>query len=83
MNDLERVQASVKNERLVIKAEMKKRKSKLTVYIPIGNIASLIINGDTEVYSSGTIKTIDLEILLNGTSLGSVKYLGGLKVLKK
>ena len=80
MDDLERVQTSVKNERLSINADMKRRKSKLTVYIPIATIASLVINGDTEVYSSGTIKTNDLEILLNGTSLVSVKYLGRLKV---
>ena len=80
MDDLERVQTSVKNDQLRINAEMKRRKSKLTVYIPIASIASLIINGDTEVYSAGTIKTHDLEILLNGTSLVSVKYLGGLKV---
>lgn len=81
MADLDRVQTSVKNKQLRINAEMKRRKSKLTVYIPIATIASLIIDGDTEVYSSGTIKTHDLEILLNGTSLVSVKYLGGLKVI--
>lgn len=81
MDDLDRVQTSVKNERLIINAEMKRRKSKPTVYIPIVTVASLIINGDTEVYSSGTIKTNDLEIHLDGTSLVSVKYLGRLKVL--
>jgi len=80
MNDLDCVQTSVKNEQLIINAEKKRRKSKFTIYIPIANIASLIINGDTEVFSSGTIKTNDLEILLKGTSLVSVKYLGRLKV---
>jgi hypothetical protein len=81
MADLDRVQTSVKNERLIVNADMKRRKSKVTLSIPVATVASLIINGDIEVYSSGTIKTNDLEILLNGTSLVSVKYLGGLKVL--
>ena len=81
MDDLDRVQTSVKNERLVINADMKRRKSKLTLSIPVSTVTSLIIDGDTEVYSSGTIKTNDLEIVLDGTSLVSVKYLGRLKVL--
>ena len=80
MDDLDRVQTSVKNERLVINADMKRRKSKLTLSIPVATVTSLIIDGDTEVYSSGTIKTNDLEIVLDGTSLVSVKYLGRLKV---
>lgn len=81
LNDLDRVQATVKNENLVINAEKRKRRSKLTVYMSIAGLTSLIINGDSEIFSAGTIQARDLEILLDGTSLVSVKYLGTLKIL--
>ena len=47
----------------------------------IEGLTSLIINGDSEIFSAGTIQSRDLEILLDGTSLVSVKYLGTLKIL--
>ena len=39
-----------------------------------------MVNGDAEIYSSGTIKTGNLEIILNGSSLVALKYTGKVKV---
>lgn len=81
MHDMDIVQTTVKNKRLVINAEKKKGKSKLMVYIPVAGVSSLIIYGDAEIFSSNTILSRNLEITLNGNSLVSVKYLGSIKVL--
>jgi hypothetical protein len=41
----------------------------------------LIASGKTEILSSGTIKTRDLEIFLNGSSYVSVRYDGKLNIV--
>jgi Putative auto-transporter adhesin, head GIN domain len=78
--DLSKVNASVKDEKLVIDAEKKRGYSKLIVYVPASNASSLVINGDTNVYSSGAIKIDDLAITLNGVSSVSLRYQGKVKV---
>jgi hypothetical protein len=40
-----------------------------------------VTNGETEILSLGTIKSKDLEIILNGHSRISVNYTGKLKIL--
>ena len=81
LTDLDHVQTTLKDENLVVNAENRKRRSKLTVYMSITGLTSLIINGDSEIFSAGTIQARDLEIFLDGTSLVSVKYMGAVKVL--
>jgi hypothetical protein len=78
--DVQVSKAFIKNGRLVIDANRKKTLNKLTVYLPASNIRSLVTSGKTEIFSSGTIKAQDLEILLNGSSLVSINYDGHLKI---
>lgn len=78
--NLDRVKVNVRNGTLTVNAQRKTR-SKLDVHVSIAGIASLIVDGDTEIFSSGTIMTKDLHIVLNGTSMVSVKYHGGLNVI--
>jgi putative autotransporter adhesin-like protein len=79
--EVEAAKAIIKNRKLIIHAHRKRSRNKFTVYLPVSTISSLITSGKTEVLSSGTIKTPNLEILLNGSSFVSVRYDGKLNVV--
>jgi hypothetical protein len=79
--DLSKVNASVKDQKLVINAENRRGYSRLIVYVPATNASELVINGDTDVLTSGAIKINDLAITLNGVSSVSLKYEGKVKVM--
>jgi hypothetical protein len=79
--DVQHAKATIKNGKLMIDANRASSFTRFTVYVPVSNVNSLITSGQTEIFSSGTIRTQDLEILLNGSSSVSVKYDGKLKVI--
>ncbi|HEX5654765.1 MAG TPA: DUF2807 domain-containing protein [Chitinophagaceae bacterium] len=78
--DLDCLKTSVNNQELIVDAEKKKSFTPLTLYLPVAGITSLVINGDAEIYSLGTIKADDLKITLNGVSQLAVTYEGRVKV---
>ncbi|MBC7886791.1 MAG: DUF2807 domain-containing protein [Ferruginibacter sp.] len=78
--DISGVKTILKNGQLVIDAAKKKSFAKLVVYIPAADIKSLIVYGAAEIFSSGKIKTPELEIILNGESFVTVNYEGIVKV---
>jgi Putative auto-transporter adhesin, head GIN domain len=78
--DLSRIKTTLKDRKLLIDAQKKISFSKLTIYIPVTNADLLVTNGQTEIFSLGTIKS-DLKIILNGDSRISVDYTGKLKIL--
>ena len=79
--EIEAAKATIKNRKLIIDAYRKRSSNKLTVYLPVSTIRLLVTSGKTEVLSSGTIKTRDLEIFLNGSSFVSVRYDGKLNIV--
>jgi hypothetical protein len=79
--DLSRIKTTIKNGKLIIDAREKVTFSKLILYIPIVDADLLVTNGETEIFSLGTIKSKDLKIILNGDSRVSVNYEGKLKIL--
>jgi hypothetical protein len=79
--DLSRIKTTLKNRKLLIDAQKKSSFSKLIIYIPVINADLLVTNGETEIFSLGTIMSKDLKIILNGDSRISVDYEGKLKIL--
>ena len=80
VDDLELATARVKKGKLVINATKNYTGSKFIVYLPAGNINSLVTSGNTQILSSGTIKVSDLEILLSGSSHVSIHHEGKLRI---
>lgn len=74
------VKTICRNGKLIIDAGKYHHFSRLTVYLGVGDIRSIVINGDTKVLSEGMVKTKDLEILLGGNASVSVNYAGTLKI---
>lgn len=79
--EVQAAKVSIKNRKLIIDANRKRSVDKFTVYLPASTMRLLIASGKTEVLSSGTIKTRDLEIFLNGSSYVSVRYNGKLNIV--
>lgn len=80
VNDLQDATARVKKGKLVINATKNYSGSKFIIYLPAGNINSLVTSGNTQILSSGTIKVSDLEILLSGASHVSIRHEGKLRI---
>ena len=80
-NEVEAAKVTTKNRKLIIHAHRKRSHNKFTVYLPVSTLRLLSTSGKTEVLSSGTIKTQDLEIFLNGSSFVSVRYDGNLNIV--
>jgi hypothetical protein len=80
VDDLELATARVKKGKLVINATKNYTGSKFIIYLPAGNINSLVTSGNTQILSSGTIKVSDLEILLSGSSRVSIRHEGNLRI---
>ncbi len=78
--DLTHVNVNVAAGTLTVNAS-KKVKSKLIIYVPVAGVSSLVVEGDSEIFSSGIVKTDALQIVLYGTSIVSVKYNGKLDVI--
>lgn len=78
--EFNKVKPTLKNGRLLINAEKKTSFEKLIVYVPITAVTALLITGEAEIFSSGTIITNGLEITLNGTSQLAVHYQGKLQI---
>ena len=78
--DLSLVKTTIKKGKLVIHADRKQITSRLTVYVPVSGVASMEINGSTEVFSSGTIEVQNLHLILNGNSSASINYSGKLTI---
>jgi len=79
--DLGQIRITLKNRKLLIDAQKKSSFAKLTIYIPVINADLLVTNGETEIFSLGTIKSKDLKIILNGDSRISVNHEGKLNVV--
>ena len=79
-SDLQEATARVKKGKLIINATKNYSGSKFIIYLPAGNINSLITSGNTQILSSGTIKVSDLEILLSGSSHVSIHHEGKLRI---
>ena len=79
--DLRRIKTTIKDRKLIVDARGKITFSKLIIYIPVINAALLVTNGETEIFSLGTIKSKELKIILNGDSRVSLNYEGKLKIL--
>jgi hypothetical protein len=80
VGDLEEATARVKKGKLIINASRSYYGTKFVIYLPAGNINSLVTSGNTEILSSGTIKVSDLEILLSGSSHVSIRHEGNLRI---
>ncbi len=65
-NDVNNTKYKNKNSELTIDAGKKKRFSKITIYLSANTLKQMLINGDGNVASMGTIKTDNLQIWLNG-----------------
>ena len=78
--DLQEATARVRKGNLIINATRSYSGSKFIIYLPAGNINSLVTSGNTEILSSGTIKVSDLEILLSGSSHVSIHHEGKLRI---
>jgi hypothetical protein len=78
--DLGTVKTTVKNGTLEINAEKKKTFSKLTVYLTVNDIHSLIVTGNAQISSSG-ISVDNLDIILNGDSFVQVQHQGKLRII--
>ena len=60
-NDLYTVKASVKKGRLVIEADKRKCPSKMTVFVSVNNVDTLIINRESEIFSFGKIRMLSFK----------------------
>ena len=80
VNDVQEATAIVKKGKLVINASRNYSGSKFIIYLPAGSINSLVTSGTTQIFSSGTIKVSDLEILLSGSSRVSIRHEGNLRI---
>jgi cell division ATPase FtsA len=80
VDDLQEATARVKKGKLIINASKNYNASKFIIYLPAGNINSLVTSGNTQILSSGTIKVSDLEILLSGSSHVSIRHEGNLRI---
>ncbi len=65
-NDVDNTKYKNKNSELTIYAGKKKRFGKITIYLSAGTLKQMLINGDGNVASIGTVKTDNLQIWLNG-----------------
>jgi hypothetical protein len=79
IDGLEQTTVRIKKGELIINARGYYA-TKLIIYLPAGNINSLATSGNTEIFSSGTVKVSDLEILLSGSSRVSIQHEGKLKI---
>lgn len=59
--DVATVKTSVKKGRLIIEADKKKCNSKLTVFLSVTNVDTLIINRESEIFSFGKIKVVSFK----------------------
>ena len=59
--DVATVKTSVKKGRLIIEADKKRCNSKLTVFVSVTNVDTLIINRENEVFSFGKIKVMSFK----------------------
>lgn len=57
-NELSAVKATVKKGRLIIDAEKKKCNTKLTVFVSVNNVDTLIINREAEIFSFGKVNAV-------------------------
>jgi len=80
VDDLEQATAKVRKGKLIINANKNYNASKFIIYLPAGNIHSLVTSGNTQILSSGTVKVSDLEILLSGSSHVSIQHEGKLRL---
>jgi len=78
--DLALVKTTVKNGTLEINAEKKKTCSKLTVYLTVNDIHSLIVTGNAQI-SSSDVSVDNLDIILNGNSFVDVHHEGRLRIM--
>ena len=79
--DVQVAKATVINGKLIIDASRKKSYAELKVYMSTANARSMVTFGKMEILSSGTIKTRDLKLILNGSSLVSINHDGNLKIV--
>ena len=56
--DLYAVKTTVKKGRLIIEADKRKCSSKMTVFVSVNNVDTLIINRESEIFSFGKIKVV-------------------------
>ena len=78
--DIDAVITTEKDAKLEINATKTRFASKLIIYLPAAKMHSLIVTGDTRVFSSGDVLVDDLEITLKGNSMVKVYHYGKLTV---
>ena len=64
--DIGAVATILRQGKVVIDAQEKQSFSNLNVYVSAANLSSLTINGDGDIRSLGTVKTNELDLILNG-----------------
>jgi len=77
--DVNKVKYILKNNELTIDAQKKNRFDELTIYLSAATLKSMLVNGDADISSTGTIHT-DLQIWLNGNVNVEVKTTGKISV---
>ncbi|MEP6950014.1 MAG: DUF2807 domain-containing protein [Ginsengibacter sp.] len=77
---LNNIKYRVKNNELTIDAHKKNRLDKLTIYLSVATLKSMLINGDGDISSAEIIKSDNLQIWLNGITTVKVTTTGKVNV---
>lgn len=79
-SDVNNVRYRNKNNELIITAGRKKRFQQLTIYLSATKLNQMWVSGDGYVSSTGTIKTDNLHIWLNGDIKVKINTIGKISV---
>lgn len=77
---LNNIKYRVKNNELTIDAHKKNRFDKLTIYLSVATLKSMLVNGDGDISSAEIIKSDNLQIWLNGITTVKVTTTGKINV---
>jgi Putative auto-transporter adhesin, head GIN domain len=79
-NEVSNLRYRTKNNELIINAGKKKRSTQLSVYLSAGMLKNMLINGDGDISSTGTVQTNNLYIWLNGNVNVKINVIGEVSV---
>jgi hypothetical protein len=77
---LNNIRYKVKNSELTIDAHRKNHLDKLTIYLSVATLKSMLVNGDANIFSTDIIKLENLQIWLNGITTVKVTTTGKVNV---
>jgi Putative auto-transporter adhesin, head GIN domain len=77
---LNNIKFRVKNNELTIDAHKKNHLDKLTIYLSVARLKSMLVNGDANISSADIINSENLQIWLNGITTVKVTSTGKVNV---